>query len=314
MAELCSNISPNIIVLNISPPLILYELSSDHYPLLTTIFGKASTNSTNYQSKHTNWNKFCDYINDKIHLIPQINDPITIDKIDSHLELLNNLLAAGKHHASKILPRLPLDYVLLPQNIRDLINSRNKLKRIFFRYKNPIDGLLLKDLNKVISKKIRDFKNSQWEKYLSTVSFNDQNNDLWRLSKNLTRTIPKCPPIQVNDTLIFDEQKKINLMTSTYNSFEANPEVNMKNILLPSLIDNNTIQTSPKEIVEIINNLNIKKAPGLSTRSATTRAPTTNQESASAPQRLQQVIIIIVNNTNAAVNDIDITSTITHIC
>ncbi|KAG8228218.1 hypothetical protein J437_LFUL004343, partial [Ladona fulva] len=249
--------------------------------VITEITGKLTPTSSS-PSTSINWHRFTEFVSNHVETYPIITEPFSTASIDSHVELLNNFIAAAKASSSKTRSLQSSTSTPLPPNIRQLITSRNRMRRLLHQFNDPNDKVLFKALSKRISKEIRLFRNQQWLEFLKDPSLHENNSpNLWKLTKKLKSSTPKSQPIEFNNKLFYDPQTKSNLFIDYFSSImqdesskhppnhedesskhPPNHEVTFACQSLSNISNDTPLTTTPSEIIEIINNLNIHKAPG----------------------------------------------------
>ena len=92
-------------------------------------------------------------------------------------------------------------HLLLPDNIRNKINERNKLRKQDSKNSN------LKEMNKEINKLIQTHRSNLWKKKLNE-NWNHKTNSVkfWKILNNLAN---KKPTQQANRTITFKNSEKI---------------------------------------------------------------------------------------------------------
>ncbi|KAG8239270.1 hypothetical protein J437_LFUL018515, partial [Ladona fulva] len=227
-------------ILNITASLVFGELDSDHYPLLFSILGHyAKTN--NPEGTHIlNWKKFREFLQNKMNNYHLLSEPISEEKVDGQIDLLNNLLHEAKERCTS-LKLHNTNYPPLPKDIQDTITQRNQVRRLFLTYHREENHQLLKQLTKTIKSAIASHESKLWNNYLSTISFEDHT--LWHCCKKLNRPNPNITPIEENGKIIFEPKGKAEhfveylstLMRNTFKQYPYDMEVEITNNLLPHL-------------------------------------------------------------------------------
>ena len=122
--------------------------------------------------------------------------------------LTNAILASDKHNIPK--GKIKTNLKLLPKEILDLIQERNKLRKLNSR--DP----KIKDINDDINKQIRDHKEKLWKEKLSQNWDHKTNTHIfWNTLHQLQNKTTKQEP---NRTIIFNNKEKITL-TEKANAF-----------------------------------------------------------------------------------------------
>ncbi|KAG8237704.1 hypothetical protein J437_LFUL017658 [Ladona fulva] len=167
---------------NISHPLVLNSLGSDHFPVLFSIYSNISLFRPN-PAYHINWNKYSEFLCNKPNLItPTAPNP---KDINSQISKLNQLIFEAKTFSHT-----------------PLITLRNQKIRAFHSYRNPLDKAEWKRPNKEIHLEIRAYKNQNWLKKINDLEFAD--NSLWRMAKALKSATINPFPLLSDNLLHFD--------------------------------------------------------------------------------------------------------------
>src|SRR6478609_1967018 len=168
-------------------------LHSDHLPILITItitenFRLQQTPNTFTNYKKANWTGFKEEIEQALSNTPAPDNVHTSNKL-----LTNLILTADKHHIPK--GQVKTRNSILPAPIRDLIKTRNNLRRT-----KPTDPNR-KLLNNDITKRINDHKTNLWKDKLEQNWDHKQNtHTYWNRLNN------KKSPEQTNKNIYFNNK------------------------------------------------------------------------------------------------------------
>ncbi|KAG8239255.1 hypothetical protein J437_LFUL010645 [Ladona fulva] len=258
-----------IITKNLQTPLLpstLYELHSDHYPLYFELNTTPNFLPTATYTK-TNWEKFYKYLQNHIHNIHPIEHN-TPENINTQIKLITDLFQIAKTNTSKTIIK-PKVNILLPASIKKLITFRNKHKRLYHTYLNPLDKQLHLHYKKLVRKEVFRVRNERWSKKVESLSF--ENHSLWKMTKSLASSNTHPTPLLHNNTYFSDPLTKANLHANYLGEVMSAPLIsqtkdkhiiNHKQALDPQPIDNPDL-IEPTEIKMHISSLHNRKAPGI---------------------------------------------------
>ena len=242
-------------------------LNSDHNPIKITIKNvhKDNINKKITSYKYTNWNEFRHTLDKNININNKIKN--TTD-IDNAIQTLTDAIIKTKHkHTRKI--NVNNNKLDLDNEIKDMIKTRNKLRKLHHKYKNDVIKTDVNRLNRLIRQKTKQQLNQQWEKTLQEIKPGDK--ALWRIAKSFKNTYETIPTMTKNNQIYMTNDEKANLIADSIESTQQNNQTStMDDIVQETInknlhtIDNHNIKlTSPQEIKSIIQKLPNNKAPGL---------------------------------------------------
>nr|XP_042909490.1 uncharacterized protein LOC107438316 [Parasteatoda tepidariorum] len=242
------------------------ELTSDHVPVIATLGD--TIQDTPIMISNTNWNIFHNILalDDNDYTINDLND------IEPTIRLLTDKIQAAHSEATKVMASKK-NYMALPQHLREEIGYKNYIRKRWQKNGDPKDKQELNKLTKVLKRKCQKYRNDNWNDKIAELC--TENQTIWRMAKSLkssnNRTVNK--PIVDNNRNIYSDKDKLTIFANTIeNQFKLNQhptdvdeEDNINNIYddyqkhkIPGPID--TIDQA--DIINIINKLNNKKAPG----------------------------------------------------
>lgn len=254
----------------LSAALTLDNLCSDHLPVCISYNScYSTTHNMRYDYRNTNWNLFKRYITDNISELNCM--PINaIEDLDLLVIKLTTLIQdAG--NASVPRKSVPHSYTKrLPRQILNLISLRNKSRRNWIRFRLNHLKALVSFLNKVISEKIFQFRNTSWNQMLKTL--NKSSPRLWKISKILRKKTKCIPCLKENNITYTTNFQKAEVLAKKFHSnhtISSNlSDLNTKQMISESLLllrnsDQSTVTISESAVKNILKNLKNKKSPGL---------------------------------------------------
>lgn len=255
-------------VSNITDPISVPQLSSDHNPILFQLLNchKENTSRTVTSYKNTDWNSYRQYINDKLTIDSKIKTREDIDRVVQ--SLTTDINAAKLRHSTQI--QLNPDKIELDEDILNLIRIRNRIRKQYQTL--PCQNLKrnLNRLNRAIKIKIRTCLNKKWEKTLEDIRPGDRT--LWRISKAFRKTATKIPTLKKNNQTFMKDQEKCEIISETLKDIQTNTATSeIEEEVTRTVMDYLQLPTNkleihlsnPKEIQQIIKTLPNNKAPGM---------------------------------------------------
>lgn len=256
-------------VTNITDPLSIPELSSDHNPIKFKIFDQHKNSNrkiiTSY--KDTNWPLLRQELNEKI----QINNKIdSTDKIDTEVEKLTTTIQKIKNKFTNKI-QINTNKLELTEEIRELIKHKNNMRKLYQQqYCNQNLKTYINQISRIVRNKLKQMLNDKWGKTLEDIKPNDR--ALWRISKALRKTQQQIPTLTKNDKTYMTDKEKADVIGETLQNIQRNEArsiieeevLRTVNGHLQTPIDCSKVKlTKPNEIVEIIKKLPNQKAPGI---------------------------------------------------
>ncbi|GFT87816.1 putative RNA-directed DNA polymerase from transposon X-element [Nephila pilipes] len=148
---------------------VMEELSSDHHPLSFIIYPDNFSPPRNNVYKFTNWKKFQELLHHSIDGNPIICTPDDLDTATANFtETIQRTI--NQSSTCKFIPHAPLS---LPQPIRTIIQTKNRLRK---RWQDTRDPGIKKDLNKLqktIHSILKNFKTANINEELKEASTHD---------------------------------------------------------------------------------------------------------------------------------------------
>ena len=257
------------------------EGKKDHVPVFLSIFATPVLvkRPPCLISTQTDWKKFRELLTSRINNSTSINDCSTLDKEAE--SLISSIQEAAK--ASTPVARTFNNFhhkCTLPKEILSLIDRKNKAGRRRRITHHESDKNLYNRLNKAVEKRINEFRNEKFEKFVANLSPSEANDyTLWKATKSLKRPFLASFPIRKPDGewannsqekahTIADHLEKVfqpNPCESPEKECELEEEVGNINFLPAEKINKITYDEIFKEIKY---KTKIKKSPGFDLISA----------------------------------------------
>ena len=245
-------------------PKVHHSLCSDHSPITFTLYGL--TQSPEILKYTTDWEKFHNLSHENLAANPQLH---TTEQIDNNIEALTNKIKRDIDNSSRPI-RIKQDHKL-PQDIRDDIKAKNRLRKIYKTTRHPQDKRNWNEACRKVSDLIKTHKQTSWENTVMQLS--TENNTVWRMAKALKFKTQNIGPLQGPNNIAYTEHDMAHVLAeSLRNQFtphsapinhdlmeEVEQEVTHYLNTLPST---NIEHTTPKEVQQIIKKLDPKKASG----------------------------------------------------
>ncbi|GFX55591.1 probable RNA-directed DNA polymerase from transposon X-element [Trichonephila clavipes] len=246
------------------------ELSSDHNPVLFEVCLDNFTAPALSTYAFPNWKKFHEILTNSLPGNPIINNTNDIEMAINNF----NFSLKNAYNNSSTFKSINKPLSTIPSVIRDKIKLKNRIRKDWQDTKYPPYKTQLNTLQKDIKKELQNYHNFKWDKLLAEAIADDDS--LYKIVKthsNKNKTF-HIPPIVGPMGLHYSTEDKVNLFAdSLKSSFQENPEPYDDDFIdhveekIGNYMDRNARRhtaplTSPEEVMDIILNLNNKKAPG----------------------------------------------------
>lgn len=249
------------------------ELNSDHNPVLLKFNIKYQIQQKlffNY--KNADW----DIFQDELNRYTKSYEKIPLSKQSVEIEI-NNLTSAIQTAINNNIPKVKINidsYQLTPRII-EMIKLRNKARKRWQQYRNPIFKNYQNKMSRKIQYEINILKNQHYEQKIKKLDIKD--NTLWKNIKKFKKRCTNITNLTENGTNITEPkdiaetlaQNYENIHNSTKNIKDPETEEIVKKSLQELESQNNhteedfeNLYTTSIEIKEIIHNLKNTKAPG----------------------------------------------------
>lgn len=256
---ICRNISSNFLTVEEG-----YHMNSDHSPIYLTLSEVIVHKEINpiLTNKYTDWNSFQLDLENIINLRASLKTP---EQLDSELR---QFIIDIQNSAWKNTPveKIKTKGHFYPREIRELINTKRKQRRKWQQTRAPPDKTLLNAQTKELTQKIKSFRNDCLDTYLNKLT-SDRTTDysLWKATSNLKRPTQHVSPIKEKNGrwAANNEQKAKRFAQHLEEIFQPNAEdtnaPNWEEIIQDEL---EIKLVTPKEVVNEIRHLSLKKSPG----------------------------------------------------
>lgn len=174
-----------------------YDLSSDHTPVEMTISSNIS--ERNYPlkltSNKTNWNKYRDYVNNKLSANALLT---TEENIEDAIQHLSDTLQDAAWAAT---PRETINKSsTYPAEIRQKVVEKRRLRRIFMTTRQPYDKRKYNTAARQLTRQIKEYENKSFSNYIQALSPTAETNySLWKATRKLKRPQQHISPIRKED-------------------------------------------------------------------------------------------------------------------
>lgn len=250
----------------------LNRLNSDHLPVCAIYNASYKREDfLKFDYKNANWNAFREYINSNANPILQAS----LDSEDDINSNINNFTKLLNEAINSSVPKKNISntYIQrLPESIIKLIKLRNKFRRDWIRYRQPVYKSQMLILNNIINERIFKFRNLQWNNFLKNMS--KSSSKFWNVSKIIKKKTKILPSLKENGNIYTTTIKKAELLAKTFalnhnittslsNIDTQRMVANSKEIVNSHVLGDNYTCVNSGQIKMLIDNLLNKKAPGI---------------------------------------------------
>lgn len=237
-------------------------------------------------ARRTDWLKFRALV---IQNIKQPN-PQTTTELDLAAEDLQGTIASALQAATVTRPK-PSPRSQLPHSIEELLVEKRRAKRNYQHTRSPTDKAVLNRLTNQVRERLLELYASKWSSWLEQVSEDDPPYArLWKLSRQLRAKRRPMPPIQTAAGYAVTDGEKAQALADSLelqftphplsaklktSDYERTTAVTAREIRSASGTQT-SVPLTCRQIQEIVDSLNSKKAPGLDgvTNAAIKKLPT----------------------------------------
>lgn len=240
-----------------------YDLSSDHSPVILSLFNPCSNLLQNvFPNKRTNWLKYKKYISSHLSLNVSLKN---VNEIDDAITILNDtLLNAVKVSTPVNFPTARQNFKY-PRSIIELINEKRDLRRQWQRYRSPHLKRQFNQAQRILHKAIKKHKEKSLQDFLCNLDATPKSEySLWK-AVNSKRPIKSQVPIRLINGSWAKTYKEIANTFAEHLEKVFTPNPSENNTLLQHTEDNFQTETHCIRISTLqahLNDLNVKKSPG----------------------------------------------------
>ncbi|KAJ8915573.1 hypothetical protein NQ315_012458 [Exocentrus adspersus] len=181
-----------------------HEGSTAHNPVLLDV-GRRQRNMGTFTRRFTDWGRF--------RAEMQRNTAIPVIETTEDLEAAILTLETDIKHAltqtttETVVPRLTNPRLTLPDDVKQLIRDRRRLKRLATRTRLPQHRHDLNVLNRRVKAALSELAQESWARHLE--SLDPQDNSLWKTQRALRLPArSKIPPIHGTRGVVYTNQEK----------------------------------------------------------------------------------------------------------
>lgn len=242
------------------------DLSSDHTPVFlklnaTVITKKRRQNLTN---KYTDWSTFRNNLDNLIDLHIRLDN---INELEHHTQQFINNIRLAARTATPVPRDKPERQFNYPEEIRDLIKERRKIRRLWHRTRNPIDKRRFNKVSNLVNRLIKEYKQKCFGEYLSELGPEvDKDYSLWKATRRMRRHLIQVPPIKnAEGHWVRRDEEKVELfaqyLADIFQPHDIQSSIEPNSAYVPNIsIKRFTIFEVAQEIDK---NLKARKAPGV---------------------------------------------------
>ena len=251
------------------------EAMSDHcavyFQIKTSKVDRTENSVYRYDYRNANWKKYKTFITRRIEDRILENPCNTTDEVENHIKAFSELIMQARNSSVK-LKKINFESTKLTPEIKDLIKTKRSLRRRWQRNRDNHVKHELNILERVIKEKIKELKNTNWNKRLAEIK--PSNQTVWRIAKYCKKGTKSIPPLRNSDRTFITNKEKTSALGEYFSKAHENPleqndpahtqEVN--NTVKEAMEQDNRDEpefTNVDEIKSIIRNLKNPKAPGL---------------------------------------------------
>lgn len=199
----------------------------DHVPVTLSVFATPvlTKRPPCLISAQTDWKKFQSSLTSRIDNTTLINDRASLDKevesLISHIQEAAKCSTPVARNNDNYFPRCTL-----PADILRLVDRKKHASRRKRTTFHGMDKNLYNRLNKAVEKRISEYRNKQFEKFITSLSASEANDySLWKATKSLKRPFKISFPIHKTDGgwANNSQEKADTIAAHLENVFKPNP-------------------------------------------------------------------------------------------
>lgn len=262
-------------LLDMTKPITLNELSSDHLPVMFNVSLSHPILQTVPKFRcyaRADWSRFQREIKSNLNLLdPTITTLDNEADVDAAIEVLTRTIVDAEAVSVPEVQQRTYQVATIPESTRRLIALRNKRRRQWYRRRDPFYKDIVLSLNRRIREECDQAKFNKFKETLRTL--NDDRDTLWRISKALRKSTKYSPPLRQGDNIIASSSEKAQLLATSFaqahtNQMADDPETvaavsrSIAHIDQSQLTGAHPWLIRPKEVIQLIRRLKHKKSPG----------------------------------------------------
>lgn len=239
-----------------------FELSSDHSPVIITIFVSGLLQTSQLTTKTTDWQKYKNYVDE--HL-PGAVPLKCAEDIESAIVRFNKTLTDAKTYATHKTKLSNQITAIFPSDLSALVIEKRRLRREWQKHRSPHLKNKLNCASRDLHKKLEALKELSINNYLKNLGPNESNEySLWKCAKNLQRPVLKDSPIRKPDGswARSDSEKGealANYLKEVFKPYPGDPHDKPPNI---AMVPEKPLKLKLSQVIQAIARINTKKAIG----------------------------------------------------
>ena len=253
----------------------LPELDSDHNPVLLSLHDlERNIIPPLRPSRKVDWEKFTDKVESLLDT--SVGVLSTPEDVDGAVGAMTATVKDCLDECTSYVPRRRVSYTL-PDHILALIRRKNRVRRIWQRYRDPVRGLEHTRLTHRVRDAVKAYRNQMWTESVERFSEDASRGSLWKCTRRLLRTrasVPVSLVDPVDGRLVSEPEEKAELFAdSLERQFTANPVRDRASADHVSRFARRVVRrgrpaadlTEPvtsEEVADIVRHLRTKKASG----------------------------------------------------
>ncbi|CAG4946348.1 unnamed protein product [Parnassius apollo] len=184
-----------VLARNINHPIVvevLYDLDSQHLPILITLGLKAVTTLPRTVKTRVDWRLYHKHLQER----PPAHHPLnTADDVEAAATNITKAIQEALNAASTIVP-MSTRRDVLPRHISVQIRRKRALRRLWARSRCPRIKTLLNTLSEELSVAVQAHRGDAWERRIWKAEEHDAS--LYKLNRQLTKAKPPVCPLTNN--------------------------------------------------------------------------------------------------------------------
>jgi Reverse transcriptase (RNA-dependent DNA polymerase)/Endonuclease-reverse transcriptase len=251
------------------PPEVLHELSSDHYPVITTLQLKPVMFCPQERliKYPFNWKTYTKTVDSLVDLQVPLKTPKDIDVAVNTLTKTIQI-AASEAHTEYTFPPSYTRHDVTPLHIQQLLDTKKASRRLWEFTKYQPHKRSYNAATRELREALKEHNDLALQDELSALD--TQDGSLWRKTKRLTKRREGIPPLKVANTWYTSPQHKADLFSKilieqfTPHPITNQPFVNsvLETLHAPLQLSPFNTYFTPNQVKEVIERSPPKKAPG----------------------------------------------------